>query len=134
LGTPDVPRKHLHLVECRHIPNQTSRDEPKPAQTGEINAEFRGVSLTFTTLVPSVSCHQKLITGHIKDEGIPARARCGFGAYFNPPYFEDHWVCEYWNADEERWILVDPQFDEVWREKLSISTPLSPAVPMCRCR
>jgi hypothetical protein len=53
-------------------------------------------------------------------KGIPARARCGFGAYFNPPYFEDHWVCEYWNADEERWILVDPQFDEVWREKLSI--------------
>src|SRR5262249_19940031 len=39
----------------------------------------------------------------------------GFGAYFNPPYFEDHWVCEYWNADEERWVLVDPQFDEVWR-------------------
>jgi hypothetical protein len=52
--------------------------------------------------------------------GIPARARCGFGAYFNPPYFEDHVVCEYWKADVERWILVDPQFDEVWREKLSI--------------
>jgi Transglutaminase-like superfamily len=56
----------------------------------------------------------------LRAKGIPARARCGFGAYFNPPYFEDHWVCEYWNADEERWILVDPQFDEVWREKLSI--------------
>jgi hypothetical protein len=36
------------------------------------------------------------------------------------PYFEDHWVCEYWNAAEERWILVDTQFDEVWREKLNI--------------
>jgi len=56
----------------------------------------------------------------LRAKGIPARARCGFGAYFNPPYFEDHWVCEYWNADEERWVLVDPQFDEVWREKLSI--------------
>lgn len=29
-------------------------------------------------------------------------------------------VCEYWKADQERWIFVDPQFDEVWREKLSI--------------
>jgi Transglutaminase-like superfamily len=53
-------------------------------------------------------------------KGIPARARCGFGAYFNRPYFEDHWVCEYWNADERRWILVDAQFDEVWRHKLGI--------------
>jgi hypothetical protein len=56
----------------------------------------------------------------LRAKGIPARARCGFGAYFNPPYFEDHWVCEYWNADEERWILVDTQFDEVWRKKLNI--------------
>ncbi|HEY5778342.1 MAG TPA: hypothetical protein VIT00_06360, partial [Terrimicrobiaceae bacterium] len=43
-----------------------------------------------------------------------------FGAYFNPPKFEDHWVCEYWNASERRWILVDSQFDDVWREKLNI--------------
>src|SRR5215510_11541282 len=57
----------------------------------------------------------------LRAKGIPARARCGFGAYFNPPYFEDHWVCEYWNADEERWVLVDPQFDEVWRARLNIS-------------
>jgi hypothetical protein len=56
----------------------------------------------------------------LRARGTPARARCGFGAYFNPPYFEDHWVCEFWNIDERRWILVDPQFDEVWREKLSI--------------
>ncbi|MGH2416103.1 MAG: hypothetical protein ACRDEA_20920 [Microcystaceae cyanobacterium] len=29
-------------------------------------------------------------------------------------------VCEYWNSAEARWGLVDPQFDEVWREKLTI--------------
>lgn len=56
----------------------------------------------------------------LRAKGIPARARCGFGAYFNPPYFEDHWVCEYWNAAEARWVLVDPQFDEVWRTRLKI--------------
>jgi hypothetical protein len=56
----------------------------------------------------------------LRAKGVPARARCGFGAYFNPPYFEDHWVCEYWNAAEARWALVDPQFDEVWRTKLKI--------------
>jgi hypothetical protein len=46
--------------------------------------------------------------------GIPARMRCGFGTYFNPPFFEDHVVCEYWKAAQNRWVLVDPQFDAVW--------------------
>jgi len=65
-------------------------------------------------------CHNftRFLVAMLRAKGIPARARCGFGAYFNPPHFEDHWVCEYWNAAEARWILVDPQLDEVWREKL----------------
>lgn len=29
-------------------------------------------------------------------------------------------VCEYWNTAEARWVLVDPQFDAVWQEKLKI--------------
>ena len=29
--------------------------------------------------------------------GVPARARCGFGAYFEKGKFVDHWVTEYWN-------------------------------------
>jgi hypothetical protein len=57
----------------------------------------------------------------LRDKGVPARARCGFGAYFNPGYFEDHWVCEYWKAEEGRWALLDPQIDDVWRRKLGIT-------------
>src|SRR5262245_53343946 len=56
----------------------------------------------------------------LRAKRVSARARCGFGAYFNPPYFEDHWVCEYWHAAESRWALADPQFDEVWRAELDI--------------
>jgi hypothetical protein len=26
-------------------------------------------------------------------------------------------VCEYWSAEQRRWILVDAQLDEVWRAK-----------------
>jgi hypothetical protein len=67
-------------------------------------------------------CHHFmwLLIAALRARQVPARARCGFGAYFNPPYFEDHWVCEYWHEAEARWILVDPQFDDVWRERLKI--------------
>jgi hypothetical protein len=57
----------------------------------------------------------------LQSKGIPARPRCGFGAYFLPNHYEDHWVCEYWNEVEQRWILVDAQLDELQRKVLSIS-------------
>jgi hypothetical protein len=61
-----------------------------------------------------------LLVTMLRAKGVPARSRCGFAAYFNPPHFEDHWVCEYWDAQERRWRLADPQIDEVWRRRLNI--------------
>jgi hypothetical protein len=46
--------------------------------------------------------------------GVPARARCGFGAYFKPGWYEDHWVAEYF--DGGRWKLLDAQIDELQRD------------------
>ena len=57
----------------------------------------------------------------LQSKGIPARPRCGFGAYFLPNHYEDHWVCEYWNEAEQRWILVDAQLDELQRTALGTS-------------
>jgi hypothetical protein len=57
----------------------------------------------------------------LQSKGIPARPRCGFGAYFLPDHYEDHWVCEYWNEAEQRWIRVDAQLDELQRTALGIS-------------
>ena len=57
----------------------------------------------------------------LQSKGIPARPRCGFGKYFLPNHYEDHWVCEYWNEAEQRWILVDAQLDELQRNILDIS-------------
>lgn len=56
-----------------------------------------------------------------RHHGIPARGRGGFGGYFNPGKYEDHWVCEYWKADEGRWVLLDSQIDAVFARNLSIS-------------
>ena len=62
----------------------------------------------------------RLLVAILRSKGTPARARYGFGAYFNAPNFEEHIVVEYWDAAQKRWKLADPQFDEVWREKLKI--------------
>jgi hypothetical protein len=67
-------------------------------------------------------CHHfmLLLVAMLRAKGIPARGRYGFGSYFNPPYFEDHLVCEYWSRAAARWILVDPQLDAVWRRELKL--------------
>lgn len=40
---------------------------------------------------------------------IPARARVGFGGYFEPGWV-DHWITEWWNGD--RWVRSDEQIFE----------------------
>jgi hypothetical protein len=58
----------------------------------------------------------------LKYNGIPARARCGFGTYFTPgQWYMDHWICEYWNNQEKRWIRVDAQLDSVQLSHLKLA-------------
>jgi hypothetical protein len=71
--------------------------------------------------MPGVCSHFSLmLSARLRQQGIPARPRCGFGAYFNPGKFEDHWVCEYWNSKDKRWILVDAQLDAPQRKTFKI--------------
>ena len=64
--------------------------------------------------------HSLLLASLLRHQGIPARARCGFGAYFMPDHFEDHWVTEYWNHEQSRWVLVDAQLDELQCDVMKI--------------
>ncbi len=57
----------------------------------------------------------------LRSQGVPARARCGFGAYFEQGKFLDHWVTEYWHEAGRRWILVDAQLDARQREVFKIA-------------
>ena len=71
--------------------------------------------------LPGVCSHFSLmLAARLSEQGIPVRPRCGFGAYFTPGKFEDHWVCEYWNSKDERWILVDAQLDAIQRKTFKI--------------
>ncbi len=46
----------------------------------------------------------------LRHKGIPARMRVGFADYLDTKsqFKGDHWITEYWNADQARWVLADP--------------------------
>ena len=56
----------------------------------------------------------------LRSQGVPARVRCGFGAYFERARYWDHWVCEYFNAMFGTWVLVDAQIDDFQRRTVGI--------------
>lgn len=71
-------------------------------------------------LVANCRDYSILLCSLLRHKGIPARARCGFGAYFLPGKYMDHWICEYWNSTDERWVRVDAQLDSVQIKALGI--------------
>lgn len=48
-----------------------------------------------------------LIASILKSKGIPARCRSGFAAYLLSDISADHWINQYWNEKEKRWINID---------------------------
>lgn len=64
-----------------------------------------------------------LLVSFLRHKGIPARLRVGFAKYLDPhgPYRYDHWITEYWNDSQARWVLCDPQIDNLQRHAMDIS-------------
>jgi Transglutaminase-like superfamily len=102
-------------VQLRSMERRLARTlalDPRPLATPRANEQkivgnCRDFSVTLASMLQS--------------KGIPARPRCGFGAYFLPNHHEDHWVCEYWKEGEGRWVLVDAQLDELQQNVLETS-------------
>jgi len=94
----------------RMLERLLAHDNQSLAVARPLDARLVGVCRHFTVLLVAM----------LRAKGIAARARCGFGTYFNAGTFEDHWVCEYWNTSEERWVLVDAQIDELAQTKLKL--------------
>jgi len=61
-----------------------------------------------------------MLAAFLRHLGVPARVRCGFAAYLDAGRWPDHWVCEYWRADDRRWAFADAQLDEPHRAHLDI--------------
>ena len=50
-----------------------------------------------------------LACGLMRSRGIAARARCGFATYFVAGKSVDHWIVEYRDASDGRWVRVDTE-------------------------
>lgn len=56
-----------------------------------------------------------LLVAMLRHRGVPARKRVGFASYLPAPHLGIHEIAEYWSEEEARWVLVDPDCDEVVR-------------------
>lgn len=48
-----------------------------------------------------------LMSAILKAKGIPCRSRAGFAPYLNKGKSVDHWINQYWNEKENRWVTFD---------------------------
>lgn len=108
---PDERKSESHLRPTVQMLEKLFEQNDKPLAEARLPEErLVGICRHFAVLFVAL----------LRAKDIPARARCGYGTYFNPGFFENHWVCEYWNERETRWVIVDAQFDQIWQEKLKI--------------
>jgi hypothetical protein len=89
-----------------------------------LHLDSRSLSLPRSPEQRVVCCCREFATlfcAILRSKGIPARSRCGFGLYFAEGYYEDHWMCEYWEPRQERWVRVDPQMDPFQQSTLRMN-------------
>jgi Transglutaminase-like superfamily len=110
LNQAQIAEPHIRGVEA--MLERIVAHDPKPLSEQRPEAErLVGVCRHFTLLHVAM----------LRRQGVAARARCGFGAYFEKGKFVDHWVSEYWNQAGRRWVLVDAQLDARQRELFKIA-------------
>ncbi len=101
----------VHLRNASQILDAALEADPRPL------SEARA---PVTRIGGRCNTYSLLTVALLRAAGIPARSRCGFATYFVPGYYEDHWVAEYWDQSEQRWVMVDAQLDATWQRLLGI--------------
>ena len=102
LTLDDEQHAQAHVRSVEDMLDDITRRDPRPLTVARTPGERQvGVCRHFTLMHVAM----------LRDQGVPARARCGFGTYFMKDKALDHWVTEYWSEDRGRWTLVDSQLD-----------------------
>jgi len=121
----------LHIFWAERYGVKLTEERKGEAQLRRVDQKLARLFELDGRLLTEARVHESKLVGNCRDfsvmmaailrhQGVPARARCGFGTYFLPDHYEDHWVAEYWHASEERWVLVDAQLDGLMQEALSL--------------
>ena len=110
----DADKQTVHLRRATDILDAIGARDARPLDVvreaeGRVATNCRGYTV--------------LAVAMLRAHGVPARARCGFGAYFTPDFFEDHWVVEYF--EDGRWKRGDAQIDDVQHPKFGIGFDLA---------
>lgn len=107
----ELPKERVQDVMSRYVEQILKRSQEissKPiTKKREPKDRVAGTCRDFAIMLCSMLRHQK----------VSARLRCGFEVYFKSGKHEDHWIVEYWNKEQSRWILVDPEVGEVEKKR-----------------
>jgi hypothetical protein len=106
---PEARRATAHFRATEPILGRVLDEDPRPLT--EPRAPERRIACTCRTF-------SLVAVAAMRAHGFPARARCGFGNYFEPGWHIDHWVAEYWNG--KRWVLSDAQMDPVLTKAIGL--------------
>jgi hypothetical protein len=106
-----IPSDRLGEIDTRHVAKMLARivalDDHPLTIARPPEKRLVGCCRDFATLFCALA----------RAKGIPARTRVGFAPYFteagDPVFSFDHEIGEYWDADDGRWRLVDPELTDL---------------------
>jgi hypothetical protein len=100
------PKDRLPEIDTRHVRAMLARLaalDPRPlTEARPPQRRLVGCCRDFTVLLCAMARHH----------GMPVRARVGFARYFIRDFYVDHEIVEWWDTNERRWRLIDPQLSE----------------------
>lgn len=103
-----IQRKEVNIRTVAEMLRRIVTMDPRPLTEARPPAE---------RLIGNCRDHAVLLAAMLRHQGRAARVRVGFATYLNPKMNADHWVTEVWNEEIRRWVLVDPQIDDLQRAK-----------------
>ncbi len=122
----------IHIFHAQRYGVQLTEDQKKEVNLRRMDLRLARILELNSQPITIAREPKKKVVGNCRDfsvfmcsvlryKGIPARTRCGFGTYFIPGKYEDHWICEYWDKKEKHWVQLDPQLDDVQKKAMNIS-------------
>ncbi len=118
LGVLQVPGERRQEIQLRSV-------EQKLARILELDERALTVPRPFERrLLCNCRDLSLLLCAMLRHQGVPARLRSGFATFFDPQRRFDHWICEYWAPDQQRWVRLDPWMYQVKSEQERLPPPL----------